>query len=100
MPVTPLHFGPGVAVKAVGGRQFSLVVFGLTQVVMDLEAVVRFAAAAHLLHGPVHSIVGATLVGLAVSSERPTTRTFDWPVSRRNWSDTIVQFFSTSGKGI
>ncbi len=66
MPVTPLHFGPGAAFKAVGGRQFSLVVFGLAPVVMDLEAVVRFASGAHLLHGPVHSIVGATLVGLGV----------------------------------
>ncbi len=64
MPITPLHLGPGAIFKAAGGRRFSFVVFGLAQVAMDLDAVVRFIAGSNLLHGPVHSLLGATVVGM------------------------------------
>ena len=38
MPFTPLHMGPGMFVKAAMPRHFSIIVFGLTQIVLDLEA--------------------------------------------------------------
>ena len=41
MPVTPLHLGPGVVFKAIAGKHMSLTVFGLSQVVMDVEVVGR-----------------------------------------------------------
>ena len=37
MPFTPFHMGPGLAVKAVCGRYFSLVVFGFSQVAIDIN---------------------------------------------------------------
>lgn len=30
MPITPFHMGPGLLVKAVGGRHVSLTVFGFS----------------------------------------------------------------------
>jgi hypothetical protein len=41
MPFTPFHMGPGLAVKAVFGRYFSLMVFGFSQVAIDIEPLVR-----------------------------------------------------------
>ena len=37
MPFTPIHLGPGAALKAIGGRHFSFMVFGGSQVLMDIE---------------------------------------------------------------
>ena len=66
MPITPLHLGPGAVFKAIGGRRFSFVVFGLAQFAMDLEPIGRFLGGSNLLHGPVHSLLGATIVGAIV----------------------------------
>jgi hypothetical protein len=66
MPITPLHLGPGAVFKAIGGRRFSFVVFGLAQFAMDIEPIGRFFAGSSLLHGPVHSLLGATVVGAVV----------------------------------
>jgi hypothetical protein len=57
--------GPGLALKAVIGRHFSLMVFGFSQVAIDLEPLVRIARGDAELHGFTHTYVGATLVALA-----------------------------------
>jgi hypothetical protein len=64
MPITPFHMGPGLLVKAVGGRHVSLTVFGFSQVVMDIEPLVRMIRDDVVLHGFVHTYLGATLIGL------------------------------------
>jgi hypothetical protein len=65
MPFTPLHMGPGLAFKAIGGRHFSLMVFGFSQVMMDLEPLIRMILGDSVLHGVTHTYLGATCVGLA-----------------------------------
>jgi hypothetical protein len=65
MPLTPFHMGPGVAIKAVAGPYFSLMVFGFSQVAMDIEPLVRIIRGDAVLHGLTHTYVGATLIGLA-----------------------------------
>jgi LexA-binding, inner membrane-associated putative hydrolase len=67
MPFTPFHMGPGLAMKALAGRRFSLVVFGVSQVAMDLEVLVRIVRHDPVLHGFTHTYLGATLVA-AVSA--------------------------------
>jgi hypothetical protein len=64
MPITPFHMGPGLLVKALGGRHVSLMVFGFSQVAMDIEPVVRMIRDDVVLHGFVHTYPGATLIGL------------------------------------
>ena len=64
MPITPFHMGPGLLVKAVGGRHVSLMVFGFSQVAMDIEPVVRMIRNDVVLHGFVHTYLGATVIGL------------------------------------
>lgn len=65
MPFTPFHMGPGLAVKAVGGRHFSLMVFGFSQVAIDVEPLVRILRGDAVLHGFTHTYLGATVVALA-----------------------------------
>jgi hypothetical protein len=64
MPITPFHMGPGLLVKAVCGRHLSLMVFGFSQVAMDVEPLVRMIRNDVALHGSAHTYLGATFVGL------------------------------------
>jgi len=66
MPVTPLHMGPGMAVKAIAGERFSLTMFGLAQVAIDLEPLVGLIRGAPELHGWTHTYLGATAIGALV----------------------------------
>lgn len=65
MPFTPFHMGPGLAVKALCGRYFSLMVFGFSQVAIDIEPLVRIFRGDAVLHGFTHTYLGATLIALA-----------------------------------
>src|SRR4051812_36173012 len=66
MPFTPFHMGPGLAVKAAMNRYFSVLVFGIAQVAMDIEPLIRIVRGSEILHGWTHSYVGATIIGLPV----------------------------------
>ena len=72
MPFTPLHLGPGLVFKAIGGRQFSFMVFGGAQVLMDLEPLLGMIQGWPSLHGTTHNLLGALLIGtLAGAIGRP-----------------------------
>jgi membrane-bound metal-dependent hydrolase YbcI (DUF457 family) len=64
MPFTPLHMGPGLAVKAVLNKKFSLMVFGWSQIVIDLQPLFVLLTGHGELHGFSHTLLGATLIGL------------------------------------
>ena len=66
MPITPFHLGPGLAVKAAAEERFpfSFVIFGFSQVLIDLEPAIGLARGADVLHGASHTFVGATLLAL------------------------------------
>jgi len=66
MPFTLLHLGPGLAIKGFGGRCFSVLVFGIAQVAMDVEPLIGIIRDADVLHGWSHSYVGATAMGVLV----------------------------------
>ncbi|MBV1920420.1 MAG: hydrolase [Pseudomonadales bacterium] len=64
MPFTVIHMGPGILIKALLQSSFSLMVFGWTQIVMDIQPlVVMFTGEGHL-HGFTHTYVGATLLAI------------------------------------
>jgi len=69
--------GPGLALKALGGRHFSLMVFGFSQVAMDVEPLVRIIRGDALLHGFTHTYAGASLIALvSVAVGRPVCQFF------------------------
>jgi membrane-bound metal-dependent hydrolase YbcI (DUF457 family) len=58
--------GPALVIKAAGGRHFSVLVFGIAQVAMDIEPLLGIINGWSVLHGWTHTWVGATLIGIAV----------------------------------
>ncbi|PUA96119.1 hypothetical protein C8C99_0925 [Acidovorax sp. 107] len=63
MPFTPIHLGPGLAFKAFGGRHFSFMVFGGSQVLMDIEPLIGILQNKTILHGYTHTLLGALVIG-------------------------------------
>ena len=64
MPFTPFHMGVAVPLKFFFLRYFSFTLFGLTQIMVDIEPLVRLIRNDAVIHGISHSYVGASLVGL------------------------------------
>ncbi len=84
MPFTPLHMGPGATFKLIGQSRFSLLIFGLAQVLIDSEPLVRMYRGDTVLHGPSHTLPGALLIGtLAMLIGKPL---FQWLI--RDWNET------------
>ncbi|NEX22146.1 DUF4184 family protein [Thiorhodococcus mannitoliphagus] len=86
MPFTPLHLGPGLALKALGGRHFSIIAFGLAQVAMDIEPLMGLLTGAQRLHGSTHTYLAALGIALVVAAMTP-------PVGRpvvRRWNREVA----------
>ena len=62
MPVTPFHLGPLMPLKAVVPRHFSLGVFAVVQVVIDLESIWNIVRDNPVVHDRLHTLLGAMLV--------------------------------------
>ena len=62
MPYTPFHVGPGMLVKAAMPRHFSIIVFGLTQIALDLEVLRHMMRHEYPWHTFWHTFLGATLI--------------------------------------
>jgi hypothetical protein len=83
MPVTPFHFGPAAAVKAVAPKHFSFAAFGLTQVIMDTEPLFYMSQGLWPIHRFLHTYLGATLVALFVAfAGKPVC---EWMLRLWNW---------------
>ena len=64
MPFTPLHVGPGAAIKAVVPKHFSLTIFCFAQVAIDCETAYYMAQGMYPWHRFLHTYVGAAFVGV------------------------------------
>ena len=64
MPFTPVHMGPGILIKALLQSSFSLMVFGWTQIVMDIQPLIVLITGEGHLHGFTHTYVGAVLLAI------------------------------------
>lgn len=62
MPFTPFHLGPAAAIKVVAKQHFSFLLFGFTQVVIDLEPLYYMLQKTTPLHRFFHTYLGATVV--------------------------------------
>lgn len=72
MPFTPIHMGPGIAIKALLQGSFSLMVFGWAQIIMDIQPLIVIITGEGHLHGFSHTYLGATLLACvaALSGKR------------------------------
>lgn len=64
MPFTPIHLGPGLLAKGLLKHRFSFMVFGGTQVLMDIEPLLGIVYNWDILHGPTHTFLGASGIAL------------------------------------
>ncbi|MFT5502470.1 MAG: hypothetical protein ACI8XC_000175 [Gammaproteobacteria bacterium] len=64
MPFTPIHMGPGILVKSILQGSFSLMVFGWTQIVMDLQPLIVMITGEGDLHGYTHTYLGAVIIAV------------------------------------
>ena len=64
MPFTAIHMGPGILIKAILQGSFSLMVFGWTQIVMDIQPLIVLITGEGHLHGFTHTYVGAVLIAI------------------------------------
>jgi hypothetical protein len=61
MPVTPLHFGPGILIKAVAPRHFSWISFAAVNVLIDIEPATYWILEGEPAHRFFHTYLGSTL---------------------------------------
>jgi membrane-bound metal-dependent hydrolase YbcI (DUF457 family) len=90
MPFTPLHLGPGAIFKGIGGDRFSFMVFGGSQVLMDIEPAYRMIVQDSIIHGPTHTLAGAAIIGsIATLSGKPISefvlRYIRYPKPTMSW---------------
>ncbi len=86
MPFTPFHLGPGAFLKGIGGDRFSFMVFGGSQVLIDIEPGYRMISGDSVLHGPSHTLAGALAIGaIATITGKPISEfvlkllQYPWP---------------------
>jgi len=82
MPYTPLHMGPGLIAKAIAPKHMSVIAFGVTQVLIDLEVLWNMGHHNAQLHTFFHTYVGASLVVLVAIPVAKTLST----LARRSWN--------------
>lgn len=64
MPFTPIHMGPGILIKSILQGSFSLMVFGWTQIVMDIQPLIVLISGEGHIHGFTHTFIGGILIAL------------------------------------
>lgn len=64
MPFTPIHMGPGILIKTILQSSFSLMVFGWSQIVMDLQPLFVLINGHGHLHGFSHTYIGAIILAI------------------------------------
>ncbi len=67
MPLTPLHMGPAMLVKAAAPRRFSIVTFGLTQIACDLEVLWFLVRWDPPLHRFWHTLAGVSIIAAVMA---------------------------------
>jgi membrane-bound metal-dependent hydrolase YbcI (DUF457 family) len=67
VPFTPYHFGPGVLAKSLAPRRFSITAHVASQVAIDFETLYHILNRTRPDHRFLHTMVGASLVGMTVA---------------------------------
>ncbi|TMO56565.1 metal-dependent hydrolase [Pseudoalteromonas aurantia] len=64
MPFTPIHMGPALLVKPILAGNFSIMIFGWTQIVIDLQPLYVLLTGEGQLHGITHTYLGAIVIAI------------------------------------
>jgi membrane-bound metal-dependent hydrolase YbcI (DUF457 family) len=99
MPFTPLHLGPGLAIKGLIPKHFSFSMFALANVAMDVEPLYRMWRIEFPVHGFSHTLTGALLIAAGTAIAGRAVITAAWRLYGRlgdgeNFSMTWLQAWS------
>ena len=64
MPFTPFHMGAGILIKSILQSSFSLMIFGWSQIIMDIQPLIALITQEGRLHGFSHTYIGAILLAV------------------------------------
>ncbi len=64
MPFTPFHMGAALLLKPALRLNFSVLIFGASQIAIDIEPLVRIIRGDAVLHGWSHTALGAIAIGM------------------------------------
>jgi membrane-bound metal-dependent hydrolase YbcI (DUF457 family) len=64
MPFTPFHMGTGILIKSLLQGGFSLMVFGWSQIVMDIQPLIVLITGEGHLHGFSHTFLGGSILAI------------------------------------
>ncbi len=67
MPFTPFHLGPGLLIKGLIPGRFSLSMYALANVAMDVEPLFHMLNDDAQLHGATHTLLGAGIIGVGTA---------------------------------
>ncbi len=67
MPFTPIHVGPGILIKAALQGSFSLMIFGWSQILIDIQPLVVMLTGKGELHGFTHTFAFATVIAVVAA---------------------------------
>ena len=64
MPATPFHIGAALVLKHVADKHFSVITFGVAQILMDIEPLIGLFRNSGTLHGVTHTFIGAIIIAI------------------------------------
>lgn len=96
MPFTPLHLGPGLAIKGLIPRHFSFSIFALANVVMDIEPLYRMWRIEMPLHGFSHTLTGMLLIAVGSAMFGRKLLVTSWRLYEKLGGEDEEQFCITS----
>ena len=67
MPFTPFHIGPGFAVGMLFKKHINLASILLASIIVDIRAIYCLFIGDCMLHGPLHTFLGGTILAIFVS---------------------------------
>ena len=85
MPITPLHFGPGVLFHSAAPPRVSFLAFVAANGITDVESIYNVLAGNFPVHRFLHTFVGAALVTGVTVALFMSSRRFAQSVELPNW---------------
>ncbi len=67
VPLTPFHLGPGLFIGVALRKRVDIVAVLLSSVIIDIRTAVCYFTGCEPLHGPLHTLIGATVFALILT---------------------------------
>jgi len=71
MPATPFHIGAALVLQPVADNHFSVITFGVAQILMDIEPLIGLFRNSGTLHGVTHTLIGAIIIAILAAIVSP-----------------------------